>query len=69
MNIMSMNYDPNKHPCRYCKRRSPTCHGECEDYKEWNENRPKNYKVFDSYVPMGKAKVAILNRRKHDTKD
>lgn len=58
---MSMNYDPNKHPCRYCKRRSPTCHGECEDYINWNENRPREPRSFTS--SYGKAKVGALSHK------
>ena len=69
MNILSMNYNPNKHPCKDCKRRTPTCHGECEDYKKWNENIPKKTNTFTDFVSKGRAKVAILTRKKHDTKD
>lgn len=24
-------------PCRYCKKRTETCHAKCEDYKKWSE--------------------------------
>ena len=25
-------------PCRYCNKRTPDCHGKCEEYKEWDQN-------------------------------
>ena len=33
--------NPNACPCRYCEERTPTCHGVCPKYKEWQEIRPK----------------------------
>ena len=40
-NGMLMNYDPEKHPCRYCTERNAYCHGTCERYKEFEANRPR----------------------------
>ena len=40
-NMMIMSYDPRKHPCKDCTNRTPTCHGECELYKEFERTRPR----------------------------
>lgn len=40
-NIVYMNYDPQKHPCRDCTERNAYCHGTCERYKEFEANRPR----------------------------
>lgn len=31
-----MNQTPNC-PCRWCEKRSITCHSSCPDYKEWKK--------------------------------
>jgi hypothetical protein len=28
-------------PCHYCDKRTPTCHGVCEDYKNFADERQK----------------------------
>lgn len=25
-------------PCKYCKLRTPDCHGVCKDYKDWQKS-------------------------------
>ena len=37
----SFYFNTNMCPCKDCKDRHATCHGSCEKYKEWQENRPK----------------------------
>lgn len=63
-NILSMNYDPNKHPCRDCKppKRCVGCHGTCQEYIDFEKNKPKPPKNY--FSPMGKAPVAVLHRKK-----
>ena len=39
--MLFMNYDPEKHPCRYCTQRNAFCHGTCEKYLEFERNRPR----------------------------
>ncbi len=37
--------------CKDCTKRTPTCHGECEDFKEftkWNEERKKRVKKAEA---------------------
>lgn len=53
-NIAYMNYDPEKHPCRYCDKRHAFCHGECEIYKDFERNRPRNPRNL--YNARGKMK-------------
>ena len=40
-NLMSMNYDPQKHPCRNCTERNAFCHGTCQRYLDFERNRPR----------------------------
>ena len=40
-NALCMSYDPSKHPCRNCTKRTATCHGECKIYLDFEENRPR----------------------------
>ena len=40
-NQLFMNYDPRKHPCKDCTKRNAYCHGVCEEYKEFEQNRPR----------------------------
>ena len=40
-NALCMSYDPSKHPCRNCTKRTATCHGECKVYLDFEENRPR----------------------------
>lgn len=42
-------YDNN--PCRYCDRRYPGCHSDCEDGKAWKEQYEANKKL---YVEQGR---------------
>lgn len=49
-----MNYDPGKHPCYECKKRHATCHGECEEYKDFEANRPRTPR--NMYNARGKFK-------------
>lgn len=28
----------NNAPCYKCKKRTPECHGSCEDYKQWKSD-------------------------------
>lgn len=53
-NIVYMNYDPNKHPCRNCTKRTATCHGECQEYKDFEANRPRTPR--NMYNARGKMK-------------
>ena len=53
-NIVYMNYDPNKHPCRYCTERNAYCHGTCEKYLEFERNRPRVPR--NQYSTKGKFK-------------
>lgn len=49
-----MNYDPEKHPCRYCTERNAFCHGTCEKYLEFERNRPRVPR--NQYSAKGKFK-------------
>lgn len=49
-----MNYDPEKHPCRYCTQRNAFCHGTCEKYLEFERNRPRVPR--NQYSAKGKFK-------------
>ena len=49
-----MNYDPQKHPCRNCTKRTPTCHGECQEYKDFEAKRPRTPR--NMYNAKGKMK-------------
>lgn len=51
-NVFFENYDPRNHPCKDCTKRHVGCHGECADYKSFNENRPK--KRTNTYHASGK---------------
>ena len=53
-NISTMNYDPKKCPCFQCTERTPYCHGQCERYKAFNEQRPK--KPINLYHRAGKMR-------------
>jgi hypothetical protein len=52
--MLFMNYNPNKHPCKDCNKRHAFCHGECKDYQEFERNRPKPPKPI--YLESGKMK-------------
>ena len=52
--MLYMNYDPRKHPCKDCKKRHAYCHGECEEYKEFERTRPRNPR--NSYNARGKMR-------------
>ena len=39
-------------PCKDCKKRTPTCHGECKEYNEWLKSKEKAVNAF--------------NKRKHE---
>lgn len=53
-NGMNMSYDPRKHPCYGCTKRNATCHGTCQDYKNFEENRPRTPR--NMYNARGKMK-------------
>ena len=52
-------------PCRYdCTKRSPTCHGECIDYKTWREELDKiNKKVRDAKISYTDSHLMKLHWR------
>lgn len=52
--MLFMNYDPRKHPCKDCTERHAYCHGHCEREKAFNESRPK--KKPSSYIDYKKMK-------------
>ena len=57
-----------KCPCKGCEppKRTVTCHGFCEEYKEWrvyNENRKEWLKSYKPAPPEG-AKKAVTNKIK-----
>lgn len=47
--LLFMNYDPRKHPCKDCQKRHAYCHGHCEEERIFNENRPKRV-VRNTYI-------------------
>lgn len=53
-NIVYMNYDPQKHPCRNCDKRNAYCHGTCQEYKDFEANRPRTPRNL--YNAKGKMK-------------
>lgn len=53
-NVFFENYDPRNHPCKDCIERSAECHGKCERYKAFNEQRPK--KPINLYHRAGKMR-------------
>ena len=44
-------------PCRYCDKRHATCHGTCEDYKEWSKRNENNRKMV-----YEKTRLSFLSR-------
>lgn len=51
-----------KAPCKECENRHVGCHGECEAYKTWTEDRKElNRKIRDD----GEAWRAFYDVRKH----
>ena len=54
-NCFFENYDPRKHPCFNCTKRHATCHGVCEDYKEFERTRPRK-SITNTYIESGKAR-------------
>ena len=69
-NIVYMNYDPNKHPCKNCDKRHAFCHGECQEYKDFEAKRPRTPqnlynargKLHDSFHKKGR----VLTNEKKD---
>lgn len=53
-NQLLMNYDPRKHPCYGCTKRYANCHGECQDYKDFEASRPRTPR--NMYNARGKMK-------------
>lgn len=56
-------------PCRYCEdKRTPTCHGTCEDYKKFDQKckeiREKRYSEYQSsYYSKSKEKLVKKKER------
>lgn len=51
-NFNLMTCDTSKCPCRKCDKRHAFCHGECQNYKEWVESKPKT--PINLYSKSGK---------------
>lgn len=58
-------------PCKDCQKRHETCHGSCEQYKNWDtEQKKRKEELWKErkleYEPEGRKKEAIRNyiRRK-----
>lgn len=60
MSFNLMVVDTTKCPCRKCDKRHAFCHGQCEDYAKWVENKPK--KQPNLYVEGGKM-VDVFHKK------
>lgn len=55
--------------CKGCDRRAPGCHGTCEDYREYNEEREKirnaraRSQAYDNYYYGAKRRDYHKGRR------
>jgi len=36
-----------KNPCRYCRKRTPTCHGSCSSFKDYDNKKTEERKKKD----------------------
>lgn len=52
--IWYFNYNPRKCPCFQCTKRQADCHGTCQEYKDFEQSKPK--KPINTYVESGKGK-------------
>ena len=59
-----------KSPCLTCEKRYPACHGDCEEYKEWQsdihaakQSLNKDY-ALDNFTIINAEKIRKRRRRK-----
>ena len=53
-NVWTFNYDPHSCPCYQCTERCVGCHGTCEKYKQFVQNKPK--RKPNTYMESGKMR-------------
>lgn len=57
-------------PCYGCERRKPLCHGSCEDYKKFCQEREKELEVVRKQkADEAMVTTVLINSLKKSTKD
>lgn len=52
-------------PCKDCNKRSATCHGECEEYKQWSLENEEIRKMINRKKREAFLDNSTRKRKKH----